>query len=104
MTLDVGDYAKLRFTQKGKLGSERMWVKVTRIGPGGSYSGTLANDPVVVTNVRHGSRVRFRSSQVLDTGDSSMVADDGSGDQTWSWVVGLSAAAIGIWMLSRNQS
>ena len=49
--LHRGDCAKIVFSQKGAPVPERMWVKVGTVRSNGSYSGTLSNEPVFLTNV-----------------------------------------------------
>jgi hypothetical protein len=59
--IKVGDLLKVAFTRRGE--TERIWVKVTGKS-GRKYTGTLANDPVVL-NKSFGDTVKFGKSQII---------------------------------------
>lgn len=69
--VEVGHSVKL-FFEDGPAGidshpSERMWVDVTYIGldaDGQYFEGTLANDPVVFTELTHGHPIVFRPRHI----------------------------------------
>lgn len=80
--LTVGGFAKLGFEEiESPDGyAERMWVKVTNIGAGGTFEGTLANDPIVIESMSFGDKVQFKRDNILDVGDpSSLGSDDNDG-------------------------
>ena len=70
--IKVGDYVKLGFVvdspenlPSGRLraSAERMWVNVRSLAP---FSGVLANDPVVLEDIKAGDTVDFESRHILD--------------------------------------
>lgn len=69
--LTVGSTAKLLFefparSVDGVLrNGERMWVEVVEVQPDGSYSGRLANDPHVLTELSCGDPIQFSASNVI---------------------------------------
>lgn len=65
-SLCPGDLVKLIFRIEfdDEAHVERMWVKVTEVGPG-SYVGVLDNDPFCTDEIRHGMRVEFHSDHVI---------------------------------------
>lgn len=69
--LAVGRYAKLLFacalrTVNGQEhDGERMWVEVVAVGRDGRYTGRLANDPIVVTELACDDPVEFGPEHVI---------------------------------------
>jgi hypothetical protein len=67
--LEVGNWAKLCFEnpdEKRRIGSERMWVKVTGILKENEVTkihGYLDNDPVVV-DLKHGEKIIFEPKHI----------------------------------------
>jgi len=59
----LGCYVKLIFTTGAGEG-ERMWVRVERVS-GHRFVGTLANDPVLIDDLRFGDRIRFSLEHIL---------------------------------------
>lgn len=65
LTVDIGEFAKLKFT--GERLAEYMWVKVTNADHVmGEYEGMVDNDPIFVTNVKYGDKVKFKKEDVFD--------------------------------------
>lgn len=62
--LRPGDFAKLVFRNEGERGTERMWVRVTRV-VGRNYVGTLDSRPVAVRGIRAGASLTFPRSAVI---------------------------------------
>ena len=58
---------KLKVIVRDKSRTEHFWVTPFRISSN-AFSGTLANDPKVVTNVKGGQRIRFTREDVSDWG------------------------------------
>lgn len=53
-----------KFRGEWRSGGERMWIKIDHIR-GERLCGTLANKPVVRTDLRFGQRICLRRSEVL---------------------------------------
>lgn len=68
--VDIGQFAKLKFTDKSC--SEYMWVKVVKVRDGQDYEGgydyegMLDNEPIFVRNVEYGDVVKFNKQDILD--------------------------------------
>ena len=57
LTLKNGQYAKVRFENELHT-PEWMWVEITNHNnESRTFSGTLANDPIVITHIAFGSKV-----------------------------------------------
>lgn len=58
------DYVKLIFGLDENNGKERMWVKITSIK--GTYGyGKLTNEPVFITTLSYGDRIKFHLGDVI---------------------------------------
>jgi hypothetical protein len=71
-SIPVGRFVKLvfvldepRVVEGTPRTAERMWVEVVEVLPHGSYAGTLANDPGIVTELTFGDRLEFRPEHVV---------------------------------------
>ena len=65
LTVDIGKFAKLKFTD-GHAG-EYMWVMVIAVNKRKEeYEGRVDNDPILVTNVKYGDKVKFKKEDVFD--------------------------------------
>lgn len=64
-TLLPGDYAKVIFLANGE--GERMWVEIASTDPDAErpYEGTLANQPIVHTELTMGDLVQFGPEHVV---------------------------------------
>lgn len=74
VNLKPGCYVKKRFPKRrgvrpkagfGRAAGERLWVKVTKITKTG-IEGTIANDPVVRTDLKFGKKVKVRANEIID--------------------------------------
>lgn len=60
-----GDLVKVGFECKGEdMGGERMWVEIDT-AENGHYTGTIANHPFVIPNLRFGDEVTFSSKHII---------------------------------------
>lgn len=62
-TINIGDYVKATFSRADGA-TEHMWFQVEEITED-TFSGTLANDPVIV-NLKEGDPVRVLKSEIWD--------------------------------------
>lgn len=65
LTVDIGKFAKLKFT--GERRAEYMWVRVIAANKRKEeYEGIVDNDPIFVTSVKCGDKVKFKKEDVFD--------------------------------------
>lgn len=69
-SLAVGDHVKLLFVPnegiKEKFG-ERMWVKINDIWEDNTFVGNLDNEPITISDLKHGDIIMFKSEHVAGT-------------------------------------
>jgi hypothetical protein len=68
-SLNPGDMVKLLFVVPEETrgpSTERMWVKVTRVSPDGTYRGELNNAPVFIRKLPKGTTIKFGPEHVID--------------------------------------
>lgn len=67
----AGEVVKLIFvfdsTDPDAPRAERMWVKVSSIGPGGAFTGLLDNDPRWIQDLKAGDRIDFSAFHIINT-------------------------------------
>src|SRR6516165_8811745 len=73
-----GNLVKLIFefvsADPGAPRAERMWVQIVRVDDG-RFSGTLANEPLFITDLKDGDAVEFDSRHIIETDIDDPVPD-----------------------------